>query len=128
MQLGKINNLGLQRRQLRHRQAHQTAGKKQILAPRELRMKPCAQLQNRRHTAPHLHLPCRRLQRPGQQLEQGTLASAIVPNHPQALTALQRQRHILQRPMALVQSLPCQHRPQPLARGRVQPILLAHPL
>src|SRR4030095_2190904 len=72
-----------------------------VLATRQIRMKPGADLEQATDTAEQLHAPRRRLRDPRDDLEQRALAGAVPADHAQHLAVLHVERDVAERPALL---------------------------
>ena len=86
LELGEFDDLVESAADLLARQPEQRPVQEDVVAPGQLGLEPCAELQHRRHLASHDDLAGGRLQDSGDALEQGRLARAVAAEDPDRLT------------------------------------------
>ena len=134
LDLGELHDLVEPPGYLALRQPQHHAVDEDVLAPRDLRMEPGAQLDQGRDPPPHVDRAAGRLGDSRHQLEQGALARAVPADQPDRRARRRLQRHAVDRPEHLARfELAGQTPPEQralerreLAAVRVPPVQFRH--
>src|SRR5262249_1461415 len=98
-ELGEVENLFEAARRLGADDTHVRQTRKDVLAAREVRMEPGADLQERTDAAAELQRTARRARCPGDQLEERTLPGSVAPDDRDLFAGPDRQVQRMERHM-----------------------------
>ena len=123
--LGEADDLRDATLGLRGRKASERTTKLDVLATAEGRVKPNAEVQKRGHPGAHRERPLGGVADPGEQPEQGALASAVAAHHAEGATGLHLKAHVAHRPVVGVMRTIAQKLKKARAIVRVDLVALA---
>ena len=121
---GKVDDLLLESGHLCRRDPDQSATEAQVVTATEVGMETGSQFEYRGDPADALDFAGRGPEGSRHKLEQRALAGSVVADESHALAAVQVERNVLQRPVAVVVHSAHQQRFQPLSRRVIEVVFL----